>query len=94
MIVRVSEGSWDLVEVEDLRRLHVEVADGTAAEVAGRVDGADHVWLDVAALRAAGQAKAGDPGWAERFDSMIDYARSKGWLDEAGTAVRAHIERP
>ena len=34
-----------------------------------------------------------DPGVGEQFDGMIAYATSKGWLDESGTRVRAHIER-
>jgi len=24
---------------------------------------------------------------------MVDYARSKGWTDEVGTHLRAHIDR-
>jgi hypothetical protein len=51
-----------------------------------------HVWLDVAAARAAGIAATGDPTFGERYDAMIAYAASKGWLDDGGTHVRAHVE--
>jgi hypothetical protein len=47
-----------------------------------------HIWVEVAALRAASAAA----GFGEGFEAMIDYARSKGWLDEDGTHVRAHVD--
>jgi hypothetical protein len=53
------------------------------------VDG-DHVWLEVSALRAAGD-RAGD--WGTRFDGMLSYAQRQGWTDEELTRVRAHIVR-
>jgi hypothetical protein len=31
-------------------------------------------------------------GWEGDLDAMVGYARSKGWLDEAGTSIQAHIE--
>jgi hypothetical protein len=44
--------------------------------------------------RAEGAA-AGSVGadWPERFAAMLGYARGKGWLDEAGTHIRAHVVR-
>jgi hypothetical protein len=50
-----------------------------------------HVWIDVEWLRTAGQAQVGDPDFTSKFDGMIAYAAGKGWLDDSGTAVRAHI---
>lgn len=81
---------------QDLKQLHVEfrgVDDapaGDAIEAAGlgTVQGG-HAWLDISALRAAGSG--GDR--AGEFEAMIGYARSKGWVDAAGTRVRAHIVR-
>ena len=79
---------------DDRRRLEVLAPEGLPdADLAarlgelGRLDG-DHVWLSVEHLRQAGPA---DPGWAEGFDGMIGYARSKGWVE--GDAVRAHVVR-
>lgn len=84
---------------EDLKRLAVRAAAvsdltrlgglGTATD-----DGA-HVWLSVDALRAAAAATIAEgqrAAWVEGFDGMIAYASQKGWLDEAGTHVRAHVE--
>ena len=31
--------------------------------------------------------------WHRRFDKMLSYAASKGWMSEAGTAVYAHVEK-
>lgn len=55
----------------------------------GRLEG-EHAWLSIAELRD--HARIDDPEWDEEFDAMIDYARSKSWLDETGSAVRAHLE--
>lgn len=97
MLVRVDAvaATASLAEAEDLGRLTVEVAgeaDGSGLDRAlgalGRPDG-DHVWLDVAALRAAAGPR--DPDWQRRFDAMVDYARSRGWTDQAATRLRAHV---
>lgn len=47
-----------------------------------------HVWVAIDALRAAATAHA-ETG---AFDAMIAYAASKGWIDESGTHLRAHVE--
>ncbi len=49
------------------------------------------MWLDIADLRALGGAAAGDDGFVTSFDAIIEYATSKGWLNDAGTHVRAHV---
>lgn len=70
-------GSVDAVRLGDLCRLH---------------DDGEHVWLDVAGARAAGAEASSEPTFGEQFDAMIAFAAKHGWLDEAGTHVRAHIE--
>lgn len=54
---------------------------------AGAVDGA-HAWISEAWLRAN---KSGSGAWEEGFGKMLDYAKSKGWLDADGR-IRAHVE--
>jgi flavin reductase (DIM6/NTAB) family NADH-FMN oxidoreductase RutF len=56
----------------------------TAAE-----DGA--VWLDVDELRRRA-APGMSADWAARYAAMLEYARSKGWLNEEAPSVRAHFE--
>jgi hypothetical protein len=88
-----------LTDLDRLDRLHAELdatLDGSLAEAQFgdlcSADGDDHVWLAVAAARSIG-SEATDPGFGARFDGMIAYASSKGWTNEAGTHVRAHVER-
>ncbi len=50
-----------------------------------------HVQLGVIRRLAAGRTA---PDWDTGFDAMIAYARTKGWVDDAGNTVRAHLESP
>lgn len=68
-----------------------DVAVGQAMGPAGRAAGDAHVWVDAAWVRAQVGDRAG-PDWVERFEQMVAYAASKGWTDEAGTHIKAHIE--
>lgn len=90
MVIRVTAGGATVEDVQNLRQLHVELSgvdDATAVADAGlgTPDG-DHVWLEIPALRAAGEDT---DAWRASFDDMIAYARSLGWVE--GTRVRAHI---
>lgn len=85
-----------LDEPENLREFKVvaESAKGSIAHVgqaltaagAGVID-AGHAWISEQWLRTQG----GDAAWQEGLGKMIDYARSKNWVDEVGR-IRAHIE--
>lgn len=55
----------------------------------GSRDGADHVRLSPSVLRFL-SSEAGSAEWDAKFDGMISYAASKGWLDDQGR-VRAHL---
>ncbi len=55
----------------------------------GNRDGAGHVRLSPSVLRFL-SSHAGSAEWDAKFDAMISYAASKGWLDEQGR-VRAHL---
>ena len=95
MYLQVDGSSVELVEAGDFRRFAVVVvADGELAALdgLGEVDSAgEHVFLEPAAIRGlAGERATGE--WGEGFEKMVEFARSKGWVDEAGR-VRAHIER-
>jgi hypothetical protein len=98
MIIELSDSAPpQLADAERVDRLHATVAgDPTRTlynEFCEPGPDPDHVWVDVANLRAAVLARVEDPGHADKFDATIEYATSKGWLDESGTHVRAHIER-
>ena len=94
-----------LEEPDDCRRFHIAVVGGTdrtqagealAATGTGRLTDGDQAGGPVAAVRVAAvrELAAGrvGPGWEDDFAAMLDYARSKGWLDAAGEAIIAHLE--
>lgn len=67
---------------EPPRLTDLERLDRLHAEVHGTLD----------AARAIGVGATSDPAFGNGFDAMIGHATSKGWLNDAGTHVRAHVE--
>lgn len=88
-----------LEEPDDCARFHLQIAGGrdpaTLASTlrdagTGRLVG-DDAFIRVDALCALAAGRVGE-GWQVDFDRMLDYARTKGWFDDAGDAIQAHIE--
>ena len=52
----------------------------------------DHAYVFTNAIRAAVAGHV-QPGWEDGFQGMLAYAAQKGWLEDEGTSIRAHIER-
>jgi len=105
VIVEVVGGAQEhpearVVDVDNLTALHLalgEVTDEEAAEVLersglGRLQDAEIAFLDAAALRAAAEPRATAPDWATRWDAMVAFARSKGWVSPDGASLQVHIE--
>jgi hypothetical protein len=97
VIVLLDSQRWQVsvMEVDDLKALRVEVIGAVSRKelVAllgdlGRLD-EEHVWLSVQALRAAAMPRT--DRWLSDYSAMIDYAGTKGWTDEDGLSVRAHL---
>ena len=63
---------------------------GAAMGSAGYAAGDAHVWVDAAWVRAEVGDRVG-ADWGERFDAMVDYAATKGWLNDARTHIKAHL---
>jgi hypothetical protein len=92
-----------LEEPENCKQFHVVVAGvGDDALVATALEGAGvgraspnagHVYVNVDAVRSMAGGRVDDT-WADDFAGMLGYASSKGWLDDTGSAIEAHIERP
>jgi hypothetical protein len=51
-----------------------------------------HAFVGVDAVRRLAGARARDPEWNAGFDKMLAYAGSKGWMNDAGTAIQAHVD--
>ena len=99
--VRVQPPIVTLEEPDDVTRFHVAVVGakdwglvfGALVDAAaGRLEGDDaYVAVDAVRRLAAGRVK---PGWDDAFAGMLEYARTKGWLDGPGNAIKAHVEWP
>jgi hypothetical protein len=76
------------VAAPDLEHRAILAALGPDARDAGN----DELWLSIDRLHALG-ARYGGPDWRPGCDRMLEYAKSKGWIDESGSHVRAHVER-
>lgn len=91
-------GERRLVEPDDFTRFHIE-ADGDRHDVLAalgpeaRLGRTHHLWWSIAAARRLAPSHR-DRAWDERFDAMMAWAATQGWIDEAGTHVQVHIERP
>ena len=90
----------ELADLDNFRSLKVVVhgEDGDGSRLAealrgvGRVAGAS-TFLGIEASRRLAGVCAQDAAWLAQFDSMVAFARSKGWVDEQGAALEAHWER-
>jgi len=52
----------------------------------------EHAMVSTDAIRAAVAGNVAH-GWEDGFQGMLAYAAQKGWLEDDGKSVRAHIER-
>jgi hypothetical protein len=96
--VVVQDDAVELRDPEDCKGFHVEVqGDVDVAAVldesgAGRMaDDGDHALIEIGWVRQ--HATSVGPSWNEDFEAMLDYARTKGWIDEGASAIVAHLER-
>jgi len=97
----ISRDGEALQHPDDLSSLRVVVSgDLSASDLAtavervhlGRSDEESaHVWIPLDELRrlSAGRVAA---DWEERFERMVAYAASRGWVSGDGRSVRAHVE--
>lgn len=103
MIIDVAGDQVAVRDADDCGRFHVESAlDPADLDRALQAGSAGHggqdgqAWVGVDWVRsAAGGSGPGSLGadWPERFARMVAYADGQGWLDEAGTHIRAHVVR-
>jgi len=90
-----------LEEPDDAKRFHLAVVGGDdlgtvygalVDAAAGRLEG-DDAWIAVDAVRRMASGRVG-PAWDDDFAGMLEFARAKGWLDESGHTIKAHVEWP
>ena len=88
----------ELVDAEDCKKFHVEVrGDVDVAAVldtsgAGKLaEDGEHALIEIGWIRQ--HASGVGAQWEQAFGGMLDYARTKGWIDESDSAIVAHLER-
>ena len=88
-----------LKDPDDCGRFHVEVIgprdDAALAHAlvdadVGRVEDGE-AFVEIGAVRRMASGRVG-ASWADDFEKMLAYARSKGWLDPTETSIQAHVE--
>jgi len=57
----------------------------------GRLLPSGDALIEIGAVRRLADGKVSD-GWEADFAAMLEYAKSKGWIDEQGEAIQAHVE--
>jgi hypothetical protein len=97
--VLVNGNSAAVHEADDCTSLDVRV---TAAERdsldatlraarLGSWDGGAETDLDLVRLQDLARRAATLPDWSARWETMIGYATTKGWVSADGRTVRAHV---
>ena len=103
MIIQVDDKHVRLLEADVMTdfRVRADVDGGVVdldlvlgASQAGRCD-ADHAWISVGWIRAEATQGSGENAadWASKFERMLEYAGTHGWLSDDGQQVRGHIDR-
>ncbi len=99
MHIRVDTGgTLALIEPDNFKRFHIEVADQNLSRDAlvaalapiAAPDGADF-WIDAAGLRAL-SAREADPVWLAGFEAMLGAAKRFGWVSPDGKRIRCHVK--
>jgi hypothetical protein len=67
------------------------LAGALSASVVGRLLPSGDALINVEAIHRLASGRVPD-GWEADFAAMVGYAESKGWLDESGEAIQAHVE--
>jgi hypothetical protein len=92
-----------LEDPDNTKQFHLSIINATSRDAdwglvfgamvdaaAGRLEG-DDAYITVDAVRRMAEGRVSET-WNEDFEAMLDYAKTKGWLDEQGIAIKAHIE--
>jgi hypothetical protein len=99
MLIHVvpSQQRAEVQQADDLKRFSVVVVGDASEEELeraltplARLESRASAWVSIERLRVACR-RDDDAAWSRAFDEMVQYAASKGWVDETGTALRAHL---
>jgi hypothetical protein len=77
---------WERLGPDTIRKV---LAEHDAGEL---LPDENHIMIPVATLRRLAAGRVPE-GWDDDLAGMLARAGEKGWLNDAGDAVRAHLER-
>lgn len=95
MLLRASAQGVTLDAPRDLTTLSLILEGAGAAEAAGRVGewlDDDHLLIAAGTLRELAGPVGAEQGWRSDFETMLEQATKRGFVDELGN-VRVHVER-
>jgi len=89
----------ELMEPDDCKRFHVSARGGDAAALRafleasdlGRLQPSGDALIATAAVRRMAEGRV-PASWDDDFAAMLEYAGKKGWLDDTGAMIQAHVE--
>ena len=95
MIIDYAPGTGlRLLEADDLKRFKLRLpVNVIRPEIAGLVFVDDDNALIGVDLPPSLPGAPTTPEWRASYQAMIDYAATKGWIDQATNGIRAHVER-
>ena len=93
MVIVVRDGRVELEQPEDMKDFKVVIHgnDPTALAGVGRMAGRDNAWIHFDAVRRLASGHIG-PTWEQDFAAMVDFARTRGWIDDERKEIQAHVE--
>lgn len=99
MKIIASPEQVEIVEIDDFKKFHIAASGSlelTAAQFvqagAGRMLNADQAEVSIAFIEQQAGSRLQDETWVHGLKQMLDYALSKGWINERHQAVVGHIE--
>lgn len=99
MIVELRSEGAEVVQADDLGRLHVSTdLPASAVQEALHVSGlgtlfdGERVVLLIAELRRRAAEASTARDWDRRWAAMIDFARAHAWTTDDGAGLLAHVE--
>lgn len=102
MIILATKDDFTVIDQTNYQELHVEVGTLSHAEFVATVTASDsvkphdlprHLWVSIDFLhRQLGTGT--NPAALAGLEDMLAYAAKKGWVNDAGTHVAAHIVVP
>jgi hypothetical protein len=102
MIIEATRDGFDVTDKDNFKEFHVAIRDLNHEEFISAVEASPdvsaheeprHVWVSTGLLHRALDTAA-RPERAAGLESMLGYARSRGWLSEDGDRVTAHVVVP